>query len=437
MILFLFFPLSINPVLYLSSSCFLSYFFFKKKDFTYILFLLWLFFLNAFFRRLHDFHFGRNEQNVVLLAPVFALFWPIFEFIKGIFQKKKFEPLMKYMFIMIACFGYGLIYGLLLSGLKSFLPELKIYLSYLCGISSFVYLLNAKLRYTELLEKLIFQAKFFLIVFGVYGVWQNFSLAPWDQAWVENGGLASAFGKDSIRIWGTLNATSSYATLNYFFVFLILTCSNRKVYSGFFSKLAIIMGVVLIFISQVRLVLIGLFLTTFFLRKKNRRFFVSFFLKIMIVVFLIGTSSSEDSSVSKSFYVLIDRYSTLQDIEGDGSYQARKQAIPIVYQTILNYPLGNGFGQIFDSGFLSTISSLGIPIGILYYFVYFSFLKEILNNRRLQFRVVAVFLVIFEFFSAFVGVAPFSSFILFFTLGLLILEKRELHQENFFTNNKI
>lgn len=424
LILFLFFPLSINPVLYLSSSCFLSYFFFKKKDFTYILFLLWLFFLYAFFRRLHDFHFGRNEQNVVLLAPVLSGIWPFLDFLlNGIF-KKKLDSLLINIFLMFLCVLYGLFYSILSLDVSQILTGIKMLLGFISGFSIFIYLINARINFDQIIEKIIFQGKFFLIVFGFYGLNQFSSLPSWDQKWLDDGGLASAIADGSIRIWGTLSAPGLYACVNFFFLFLLIAFLERKKDLSFLSQLAIIMGFILVIVSQVRVLLIFMFFALLFLKKKQKKIIFRILLSLSVIL-LLFTFFGVFLGKTELIDILIKRYSTLGSIEDDGSFNARKGLFTSGINLIYTYPLGSGLHSAhFESGLLSLFVALGVPVGSLYYISYLSFLSKLFSRKSLRFATLVVPFVIMEILTAFYGSNPFWSFLAFFSFGMLVLEKK-------------
>jgi putative inorganic carbon (HCO3(-)) transporter len=424
-ILFLFFPLKVNSLLYTSSSFFVSYLFYKEKGVSYVVFLLWLFFFYGFFRRLHDFSFGRDEANPILLAPVVSSLLPLGIFFKNVF-KGKLQSQDRKILVMFICLGYGFLFSLLSAGMRVFLPSLKALLCYLTGFSAFIYITSARFSAEELVKELIIHLRIFLIFGGIYGLYQLYVLPPWDQRWVDDAGLNSLYAgqRDFVRIWSTFTNPDTFGKVCYFGIFSILL--SKRIHT-LTDKLAIALGILCIVALQVRTMWIVFLFSILFLEWKKKKKIIKLIPYIALVVFVAQYFIDSDQLLN----VIVNRASTIADLKDDRSSQIRLGQVSLVF--VDNFKssawfMGKGLHEGMESGFLSILNFIGFPLAALFYKQYFSlllFLSSCAKSSRYKLFFPTSIIAFTELFSGAYFSNPLFAFWVFMFMGILYLEFRD------------
>lgn len=205
----------------------------------------------------------------------------------------------------------------------------------------------------------------------IYGIAQWIFVPPWDAAWINqlisqgmlSIGTAHPF---QLRVFSTLNAPGIFANFVALVAILALPrlTLKRPWFVAEFTIWMLAFGM-----SLVRTGWIMFALGTLIYCIMTRRFKVIAYILSITVLMTIGVSSLDPNNPLVT--VLVNRFSTLSDIQSDASYNARSdlyaQLLPEIAQTPIGVGLGtygtaskiSNSGTMIDSGFIARFLEMG------------------------------------------------------------------------------
>ncbi len=326
-------------------------------------FVFWIWFITPFIRRIVDYEIGKfTAVNMIMLTPYLVSAITVLSFLRfGLLLKKRLY--LPYLLAMLGVmYGYGI--GVMKNGLFGATFNLMEWMvPLLMGFHVLVYWKD----YPE--HKRVLKSTFTMgiIVTGIYGILQYVSPAPWDIFWMESAGMTSIGHPEpfKVRVFSMLNAPGPFAMI--LMAGLMLLFDGK----GMMSKAALVPGYASFILATVRGAWGGWVLALLFVISKQTgvmrtRLIGLLVAGVMLLVPLFILSPSE------SLGRVEDRLDTFNNLEEDGSLNARMH----MYQTraggFISNPIGEGLGFIgggsrndegstrnLDSGILAMFVSLG------------------------------------------------------------------------------
>jgi hypothetical protein len=221
-----------------------------------------------------------------------------------------------------------------------------------------------------------------VLAMGIYGVIQYFVLPGWDAFWMQNARMSS-IGKaqpEQVRIFSTLDSPGPFAVS--MGASLIVLFARR----GLIPIVAAVPGYVSFMLASVRgawigwAIALGSIITVTKGRLRMR------LVGMALVVGLVAVPAIMTGSIGDR---VSSRMETFENLEKDGSVQARLQTYRTVSVRILENPIGWGLGsQTYDSGVLTLFWQLGWPGGLLYLFGLSLLFRNLLHGSSLFDKVV-------------------------------------------------
>jgi hypothetical protein len=339
-----------------------------RRPIGYLHFTLWTWFVTPLIRRLVDWRFGFEDQNMVLLAPFLVTA------ISGItllreHRNTKGLNLAPYL-LCVAGIIYGFLVGVIrwelhaseASSLGAVVYGLFMWLApLLFGLHLYLRWRSYE-QHKEAVEKSFLWA---VLLLGLYGIYQYIFAPPWDCAWLEGlpmGYENSSFGRPfpyEIRVWSTSNSPGTFAAIMFPGLIFLTGISSRN------KHFASAIGFAALLLSLVRTAWIAWLLAMILLivRYKGPALRRSILGLLLLPVCLLPIAF--DPQIEQA---IVDRVGTTRDLEKDGSYEDRTKMYQIVTGELLDAPSGLGLlnittvgvdGFALDSGFLQTLLMLG------------------------------------------------------------------------------
>jgi len=328
----------------------LGFYLIRKSSSRYVIFVLSLWLFSPFVRRVADFHSSFLDPSPILLGPLLASCVALIPLIDrpGQFLTRKFLPLSLAFLGMI----YGLLIGLAQLPIQ---PVITDFLRWSIPLVFAAYCLGLGDDREEVAQAVESASIYGLILVGAYGIWQSFSPAPWDVFWLSNID-ASSFGSaqdESLRVFSTMNSPGPFAE-GVAGLILLLMGSTRKT-----ARLAQLLGVVALVLSEVRSAWIGIvlgFLYIFFRSGTKARLRMISFCGVCGVALVIGLALSGNTEH------LTKRFSTFTNLKQDESFSERLKGSQRALSHALGNPFGGGMGYL-DSAFAVSTDAGGSDLG--------------------------------------------------------------------------
>ena len=363
------------PVAYLLfpvTALFAAFLLLWRKPGGYIAFMWAIWFITPFMRRVVDLSQGYTDPSIIMLTPFLVTGISLFAVIP------KLNELPKTLRVPLGLVMLGLVYayliGLMYNGLVGATFDL---LNWGVPIVAALYMLTHWRLMGGLEPALRRTFGVGLILMSLYGMWQFFAPNAWDGYWMEqallNDGLNSIGSPNpyEVRVFSTMNAPGPFA--------VTLMAGLLFLFGGplGFWWSAFALGLVAFALSLVRSAWGGWVLGLLFFIARLPRSLQLRYLSFMVIVTLIGVPII---SLGPMGEVLGERFSTLGDIQGDGSFNDRLSLYGDIGEFFLGNPLGRGLGstgvgadlstgqalQDLDSGIIAVIFSFGI-LGTFYF----------------------------------------------------------------------
>ncbi|MDP9097227.1 MAG: hypothetical protein M3N26_11870 [Pseudomonadota bacterium] len=335
----------------------------RRSD--YITFVLWLFMLTPFLRRVVDLHAGWSQVNLLMLAPYAAgllCAWPV--------AKTLFARGFAYSLLFGVVFA-TVVYGVIVASIddrwmSGSFDALRWLVPPIFGL--FVAMdAERQLEYRATVVRAMLVA---LIVLSIYGVYQFIVAPPWDTFWMRESKLLSiGFPQPyQIRVFGTMNSPASLA------VFLMAGLLWAIPARAAIRPIAIGAGVIGLLLTLVRTSWLGLvigvvYLVVFGASARAR-------LSIAIAIFCLPLVVLVIEQIPTGAEIINTRIASLSTVSNDTSVLDRSsEYVEFFENTLPRAPFGAGLGatgsyQAYLTANSATvlldgaIMEIGVPLGV-------------------------------------------------------------------------
>jgi hypothetical protein len=335
----LFTPLSAVVALYLL----------RSSRTRYVRFTVLLWFFAPVIRRLADYHAGFQDPSPMLLAPMLASCLAVF-FLPNLsmFLTRQCMPFS----LLLLSLLYSWLVGAVQCGFRAATVD---FLRWLPPIIFAIYCARPDDEREDIAATVKRSFVFGLIVMGVYTLVQNSTVPPWDIYWLENVGANGfgSIGKESVRVWGTMNSPGPFAATLAAGVLLLMGARQK------FASIAQLLGVVALVLTEVRSawlgLVVGLIVILFSASKRTRVRMTIFAGVAAAAVAVMLAYSSTNTDLSK-------RFSTLGSVKQDESFNERLAGAERAIPHALQNPFGGGMGYL-DTAFETNLDAGGTDFG--------------------------------------------------------------------------
>jgi hypothetical protein len=313
----------------------ISIYLYRYYPVTYLSWVLWLWYLSPFCRRLIDYRGGWVDPSPVLLAPHLATVvagLALFGRPPVILRSRASVPLL----MALAALAYGTAIGLLRVDAKHVAISL---INWLSPLTLGVFIFTRWREYPAIRETLRRTWLWGVAIMGAYGVYQFIAGPPWDLYWLINVGYGS-FGvpeATKLRVFSTMNAPGTLAP--WIMTGLLLLFANRLV----IAVPAAIFGYCTFLLGLERTAwigwLVGITVILILSRMRVRINIIAALIamSLFVVPFAIGGPFAE---------VIAARMRSFTDGKDDVSYVARYEGHKRFFADALESPFGKGIGAM-------------------------------------------------------------------------------------------
>jgi hypothetical protein len=346
-----------------------------RRPVAYFHFTLWTWFLTPLLRRIIDWRFGFQDQNLVLLAPFLVTAVAAITVVRE-FRQAPRSQLAPY---LLCCAGifYGFSVGLIRWFLHNSEAESvgSIVYGLFLWLAPLLFGMHLCLRwqsYEAHRSAILASFKWGVLLLGAYGIYQYVAPPAWDTAWLE--GLpgrweTQSFGRPfpyEIRVWSTLNSPGTFAAMMFPGLILLLVTKTRM------KALIAAAGFGAFLLSLVRTGWLAWVLAILLLAISQRSGVIR---RVSLIILLLPVGLIPILLVPKFQQTIEDRMATMTDLNHDGSLNDREMMYKRVTAEMLSNPSGVGLlnGSTFsvdamplDSGFIQTALMLGF-VGTAFY----------------------------------------------------------------------
>lgn len=349
-------------------SAVVAYLLYRLSPVAYTSFVLWLFFLICFVRRIIDYRSGFSDQNIVLAAPLLAALVSAPTLIRCRHIWKR--PISLPFALAFASSIYGILVGLLCLPAKIlFVSSLEWLAPLVFGFFIFAEFVSGE-RHDAHMEALHKTFSWGLLVMGVYGIYQYVAAPAWDVLWMTGTGMNSIGSPEpfAIRVFSTMNGPGILAYTLVAGLVLIMSRGNL------FSYCAGAFGFGALLLSSVRAAWVALIIAIILFLCKKKKYIA----RVMLVVAGASICAAIVIMVTPAHETILDRLNTFTDLSNDTSYQERTRGYSQLLPYAMEEPFGSGLGTMDakfhdnislgtrDSGFWEIILSLGWIGGAVY-----------------------------------------------------------------------
>lgn len=325
-------------------------FLYFRYPLLYIGFTWWLWFLTPFIRRISDYHSTFTDPSPILLAPFLVTFVSsitLWRNLPKLYQQGGFPYILSLLAVL-----YGFLVGLIN---RSPVTVGIALLDWLCPIVFGVHIfINWKfyLSYRKSIQRIFLWG---IIVMGLYGIIQFLVAPEWDIYWVIKSEFASAGKLEplGLNVWSTMASNQPFGTVMTAGLLLLLVNPNK----GKLAAPATGLGYLSFLLARKRTTwaswLFGLLLLAGSLKSSLQiRIIIAMALTAFCVVPLVTLEPFSN--------FLSDRFTTITELQGDTSAEARQETYSELIDDAFNSYLGKGIGgPPHDSGILSSLLDLG------------------------------------------------------------------------------
>jgi len=310
----------------------------------FLAWVLWLWMLTPFVRRVVDAQNGWDQQSPILLAPLLACALCACD---ALFHLPRLRRSVALPFVAaIASVVAGVVVGVFVSP-----PSLVLYaaLGWMAPLLLGLHVAIHPERHDAYHRAIVRTLVVGLLVMGIYGVLQFVSPAEWDRLWMINSRMDS-IGEPlplRVRVFSTMNAPGPLA--QFLTVALLILVAQRSA----FRWPSLVAGLVLLLTSLARSAwlgfVVGVVLLLAVTRSHARRGAIGLVAGAAIALVVLGTAPLPPSLESMR-HTIVTRLGTMGDLSMDNSVRARRYLIPAVLQEIAEEPLGSGLGSTLVGG---------------------------------------------------------------------------------------
>ena len=343
---------------------------FRRSAAMYSSFVLWIWFLSPFVRRVFDYRHGWNPTNPVLLAPPLVAALAVFTIARyaSELRGRLFAPFLLILFAL----GYGYSVGMINAGL---IPATYALLTWIAPLMFGVHLALSWRHYIEIREAIRKTFALAVPLLAAYGIYQFVRIPVWDAQWMINADLRSIGSPLPflVRVFGTLNTPGPYA--GFLLAGILMQITGR----GFVRFPGIAGAALALLLTRTRAAwvafLIGLVvhqLTQPLVRLPRR-------IITIVVVTILAVPLTQIPAFRST---IANRLSTMKSISSDNSFIKRVQFSQQNASEIVETAEGSGLGMTggaaklragspgfrsLDNGFLEIFFLFGWPGGIMFF----------------------------------------------------------------------
>ena len=339
----------------------------RSRPEAYVEYVLWLWLLAPWVRRMVDLGSGWSPVSPVMLAAPAATVLCLLPALRG--RRRMDRRIGGALLVGLFAAGYGCVVGVVTAGPAAAVGSLA---TWLPPLALGLYVATAGPSYDALLGIVRRVAVVGTAVLGTYGVVQYALMPAWDAFWMNNAPINS-IGYPypfEVRVFSTLNSSAPFAVVMATLLVLLTGVHARL------RWLVSLVGVLSLGLSLVRTAWLGyaVSLLAMFSPRRGRLLragAVSVGLPLLAVLVVGGPAKD----------ALVDRFSqTTQAGESDTSFSDRVDFHREVLPQALTDPIGTGYGTVgvatklknrgeleeqanFDGGALETLFTYGVVIG--------------------------------------------------------------------------
>jgi hypothetical protein len=311
-----------------------------------VAFTWWIWLFTPFVRRLVDYQSGYHAISAVMLTPLLVTAIAFIPLLRNprFFLRRAFIPFL----LVFIVYLYALSFGAFLNGVP---PAMYDFTNEIVPFGFALFLMEDRKNFVGNRNALIFSVISGLLIISGYGLYQFFKMPPWDAYWLASSKFASAGSgiAEQTRLFGTLNSPGPYATVLMMSLIFVLVAKGplRLIAGG--------IGFPAFGLSLVRSDWGGWALAALFIAMCAGG-------RTRVRLVVIGLAMVAVGPVANA---LQKRIATLNNIQQDGSYQARQELYESFTLTALSEPVGIGFGGNGASTKLSSNAVAGFDSGVL------------------------------------------------------------------------
>ena len=315
---------------FVASALALALFYIRRSPWLYLTAVLWFWTISPFARRLLDYYGGFQAANIVLLTPNLVTLLMLGRILASRTLWKRPEAASG-MLLLGPVF-----YGLAVSFAKGdIFAGAVASLDWLIPLLFYFYLIDLSPRIDELEAPFRAFIPWNMLAVAVYGLYALYYPTSWDAVWI-----AGAFGKrpDQMPPFSLLNSTGACAVWLGALILFSLNFRTRM------SALLMAPAILMLALTQVRMaagaVALGLAAMALFGEWRMRRSLLIVFVAVAAAFAAIATFDPEATDA------LVARFSTVGDLQNDGSAKAREDLYRAAPVMLSDNPLGLGIGAL-------------------------------------------------------------------------------------------
>jgi len=351
-------PSLIGPA-YFASAVLIGGWLYATASPLFLGFILWIWFLTPFLRRVIDYAVGiytPPSRSIVLLTPFATTILTLLDIPRFGQQLLRRRYLPYFLCVLGVTYGYAI--GLVKVGPFGATRQL---LGWLPPLLTGFYVLNRWHLSNQHIRVIKRTLMWGVLVLGLYGIVQFYVLPAWDAFWMRNAEMAS-IGQPyphQVRLFSMLDSPGPFAVT--MMTGLILLFAGQNV----FVLLAAVPGYVSFLLARVRgawlgwVIAVGVLISQTTGRFRTRLLGTAAAIAIVTVPVVLTSGPVAQTTAS--------RMETFENVEEDGSVQARMRLYRNAPLRIALNPVGWGLGsRSMDSGILTLFWQLGWPGAFLY-----------------------------------------------------------------------
>ena len=337
----------------------------------YISFVLWIYILSPFVRRIVDWKTSYQEHSLILIAPLLVTLIPC----KDLYRRFSMVPatVRNAALLVFAGIFFGFGVGMIKHPSAS---TILAALTWSAPIVLFVFAASIRDR-ARLIAVLNATLLWGVVVMSLYGIYQFVVAPPWDTYWLRQisaDSIAPSFGQPrpmAIRVWSTMNAPGPFAVvLSAALIWLSGVEGSFPIFCSSIGYIALSLTLVRSAWLQTAFALLICFCFSG-KRRRMKNTIIPWLIAASVAGLFIGTTESAG---------FIERLKTFSSLGSDESVNERKEMYVYMLDAISETPSGAGLESVtavhgfpLDSSLMQIVYMLGW-IGALCYLVGFSYL---------------------------------------------------------------
>jgi hypothetical protein len=325
--------------------------FFTRRS-VYAAFVWWIWLFTPLVRRLVDYQSSYHNISPVMVTPLLVTGFALVAMMLRpwfILQRRMAPFLLVFLALALA-----LVVGVVTNGA---VPAIYDFASWLLPLAFAVFLMMYPDEFAEMQAELMFAIISGLVLIAGYGLYQFYHIPPWDAFWINASQFNVRVGQDeNVRIFGPLNSPGPYAlALMASLLFALVAKGQLRLVGG-------ALGYPAFLLTLGRSAWGGLALAVLFIvwrvGGKTR-------LRILVAGFVIAVAAVPLVTVGPVANAISARFATLNNVQQDGSYQARRNLYEAYTIAAFSQPIGAGLGALSIAGKLTVGQNTGFDSGIL------------------------------------------------------------------------